>query len=79
MQKWEYLFLSCEYHNNDWRPRFVNGQEVQEGKPWAEMTVYDFSNMIGERGWELVDFMVDRNPIGTHDLFRLIFKRPKAE
>jgi len=79
MQKWEYLFVNCEYHNDDWRPRYVNGQEVTEGKPWAEMTLYEFSDLVGEKGWELVDFMVDGNRSGGGDHFRLIFKRPKVD
>ena len=68
MQKWEYLFVTCEYHTDDWRPRYANGQEVSE--QWAEMTLYEFSNLVGEKGWELVDFLTDR------EHFRLVFKRP---
>ena len=80
MQKWEYLFLTCEYHNDDWRPRYANGEEVGDlSRQWSEMTLYEFSNLLGEKGWELVDFMTDRNRFGNTEVFRLIFKRPKVE
>jgi len=79
MTQWEYLFVTCDYHNGDWRPRYVNGQEVAEAKPWAEMTLYEFSNLLGEKGWELVDFLTDHNRLGAVDTFRLVFKRPKVD
>jgi hypothetical protein len=41
MQQWEYLFVTCDYHNGDWRPRYVNGGEVREAKAWSEMTLYE--------------------------------------
>jgi hypothetical protein len=77
MPKWEYLFVTCEYHNDDWRPRYANGKEVEEiSRKWSEMTLYEFSNLIGERGWELVDFLTDHNRLGAIEQFRLVFKRP---
>jgi hypothetical protein len=77
VQKWEYLFVTCEYYNDDWRPRYVNGQEVEDvARKWSDMTLYEFSNLLGEKGWELVDFMVDRSAFGGKEVFRLIFKRP---
>ncbi len=79
MQKWEYLFVTCDYHNGDWHPRYVNGEEISEAKAWSEMTLYEFSNLLGEKGWELVDFMVDRNALGSSEVFRLVFKRPEGE
>jgi hypothetical protein len=79
MAQWEYLFVTCDYQNGDWRPRYVNGQEVAEAKPWAEMTLYEFSNLLGEKGWELVDFLTDHNRLGSVDTFRLVFKRPKVD
>ncbi len=33
MQKWEYLFVTCDYHNDDWRPRYAGGAAVSlEGR-----------------------------------------------
>lgn len=51
MQQWEYLFVTCDYQEGDWRPRYVNGAEVREAKAWSEMTLYEFSNLLGEKGW----------------------------
>ncbi len=77
MPKWEYLFLTCEYINADWRPRYANGKQVEElNKQWSEMTLYEFSNLLGERGWELVDFITDHSRLGALEHFRLVFKRP---
>jgi hypothetical protein len=76
MPKWEYLFVTCEYANQDWRPRYVNGQELHEAKPWGEMTIYDFSNLLGQQAWELVDWETTHNQYGGTESFRLVFKRP---
>lgn len=76
--KWEYLFLTCEYANNDWRPRYTNGQPVSEfNKLWSDMTLYEFSNMLGDSGWEMLDFITDTVRHSSPETFRLVFKRPK--
>jgi len=35
--------------------------------------------LLGERGWELVDFITDHNRLGQVDTFRLVFKRPMPQ
>lgn len=75
MQKWEYLFVGCETHNNDWRPRYVNGQELRDWKRGSSIS--DFSNQIGAEGWELVNLMTGHNQLGSTTNYRLVFKRPK--
>ena len=87
MQQWEYLYISCAYQNNGWRPAFANGKEVSG---WQTMTIYDYSNELGSEGWELVGLATtDRSsqnlPISGSSLqarseqtFRLVFKRPKS-
>ncbi len=79
MIQWEYLFIKCDYHKEDWHPRYVNGKEVAEGKHWSEMTIYEFSNLLGERGWELFDLTTGHDQRGNTQDYRLVFKRPKAK
>ena len=76
MPNWEYLFVTCEYANQDWRPHYVNGEELSGNKKWPEMTIYEFSNLLGQQGWELVDWETTHNQHGTTESFRLVFKRP---
>ncbi len=78
MQKWEYTFVLCEETGEVWRPRYVNLQELAE---WENgWTMIEFSNQLGEQGWELVS----SNTVLTATMrgvqltaIRLIFKRPK--
>ena len=78
MQKWEYLFVNCAYEDNEWHPHSTNGVILAERKKWAAMTVYDFSNEVGQQGWELVNLMTGHNQFGSTETYRLVFKRPAA-
>jgi hypothetical protein len=78
MQKWEYTFVDCEDKNNAWRPRYVNHQELEDWENGS--TMIEFSNQLGEQGWELASsnlamgFMwAEFKPLSI----RMIFKRPK--
>ncbi len=62
MGKWEYLYVEVTYDDVH-RPYSANGKEVQGGQG---MTIYDYSNWLGQQGWELVM---------EYQVF-LIFKRP---
>lgn len=75
MQKWEYQFVDCEWHNNDWRPKKVNGQELRDWKRGPSIS--DFSNQMGTEGWELVNLMTGHNQFGVTQQYRLVFKRQK--
>lgn len=76
MQQWEYVFVTCEYANDDWQPRFVNGEELRDWQDGPPM--YAFTNEMGAHGWELVSVAVPSNGQGIAVDIRLVFKRPKA-
>ncbi len=78
MQKWEYTFVLCEETQEVWRPRYVNLQELEDWENGS--TMIEFSNQLGEQGWELVS----SNAVLTTTIhgvqltsLRMIFKRPK--
>ena len=52
MPKWEYKFIECIYHLEDWYPAFDNGQEISHWKTQGNIATY--SNALGEQGWEMV-------------------------
>lgn len=64
MQKWEYLFVQCDFD----RPRWVNGSELPG---WKSNGLFAWANQRGDEGWELV---VNERQGGL----ALVFKRPKA-
>jgi len=76
MQKWEYLFVTCSttMMSNDWKPWLVNGRQPPD---WKKQTIYEYSNKIGEEGWELVNLMTGHHSTGDTKHYRLVFKRPK--
>ena len=78
MQKWEYKFIDCFYHDEEWYPAYENGQDVKNWKHGPNIA--DYSNQLGEQGWELVNLAT--SAAGTHaehsEWFRLVFKRPKV-
>ncbi len=78
MLKWEYKFIECIYHLEDWYPAFDNGQEISHWKTQGNIAA--FSNALGEQGWEMVGCAA--SAAGTHvdyrEFFRVVFKRPKA-
>ena len=88
MEKWEYLFVIATNEGNQWRPQYVNGQELSG---WQRgPTLYQFANQMGEQGWELVAAPYTETAIcgsdswgNTHNTsydttYRLIFKRVKS-
>jgi len=67
MTKWEYMYVSVDGPvggTNVFHPKSANGVEV---KGWKSMTIHDYSNWLGQQGWELV---------GTLSTYTVIFKRP---
>jgi hypothetical protein len=74
MQKWEYTFVTLNPVGAVWKPRFVNGKELSNWEGGA--TVYEFSNKMGNEGWELVaaPFTIGSNEYA----WRLVFKRTTA-
>ena len=73
MQKWEYLFVSCEFEKEQWRPKYVNGQEL---KNWHDINLYDYSNKLGDEGWEMVNTTSHGAGNFTY-IFRVVFKKPR--
>lgn len=74
MQKWEYLFVDYERNLTATileKPYKLNGQKLTDEIRIPNL--YDFSNQLGEQGWELI---IDSNPGERYG--RLIFKRPKV-
>jgi hypothetical protein len=92
MQTWEYLFVFAAIASGggEFRPRFVNDQELDDWQ--AGPTMYDYANQLGERGWELFSChpivftqsswqpFRETQPIAS-DLraIEMVFKRPKNE
>lgn len=66
MQKWEYISVEIE----DGHPRYVNGQELRD---WKRLGMHDFSNRLGDEGWELVSASV----IGMGKYQQRVFKRTR--
>ena len=46
MQKWEYKFVECISHFDEWYPAFEDGEEIKNWKTGNNVTV--FSNALGE-------------------------------
>lgn len=69
MQKWAYLFVTCEARHGVWRPRW---QDLEELQGWRSLNIRDYSNMLGDAGWELVSVLRDEHN------YQLVFKRPKT-
>ena len=78
MQKWEYKFIECINHFDEWYPAFEDGEEIKNWKTGDDITV--FSNRLGDDGWEMVSS--NYSAVGTEsdyrEFFRLVFKRPKV-
>lgn len=72
MVKWEYLFITCSFTNDQWRPQYVNGVQITNWEMGAD--AYSVSNHVGEFGWELIGLAITGS---DQDRFRLTFKRPR--
>ncbi|HAZ45003.1 MAG TPA: hypothetical protein DDW76_10635 [Cyanobacteria bacterium UBA11369] len=70
LPKWEYCFVRLNYFAGDFRPQSINGEELRD-KPLPNL--HDFTNQLGDQGWELVG--VNYTPGYGYGF--LIFKRPK--
>ena len=71
MIKWEYLFVKCgDIMMEDWRPRYVNGRELENWREGPNITTY--CKEAGVRGWEMISF----TPMQTG--LYIVFKRPWA-
>lgn len=80
IQKWEYLFLGINVGNEyQLKVCSINGNDQ---KDWIKgISVYDYSNKLGEDGWEMVETSInEHNHPAFHGggLLLLIFKRPKV-
>ncbi len=71
MKKWEYLFLTAEKINKVWQPRFIDGKELENWDNGSNL--YDFTNQLGVKGWELVTVNWQAKEDMTHH--RFVFKR----
>jgi hypothetical protein len=69
MQKWAYLFLTCEVWHGNWQPRWVQQQELPG---WKSMPLDEYCDRLGDEGWELVSAQID------NIYYRFIFKRLKT-
>ena len=67
--KWEYLFITVTSNGKVYRPRTLNFKDIKDNK---KPDLADFSNELGNQGWELVG---SGGYSMSNDL--LIFKRPK--
>jgi len=72
MQKWEYLWVSTSVAKDQkytaLRPRWVNDQELPD---WENVTLFEYSTMRGQEGWELVGMAHSGGFVFTQ-----CFKRP---
>ncbi len=67
MSNWEYLYVEIDYDDNEKaHPRYANDQELQG---WQRMKLHEYSNWLGQQGWELA---------ASSDEGFLIFKRPSS-
>ncbi|HYQ57880.1 MAG TPA: hypothetical protein VEP89_11105 [Draconibacterium sp.] len=71
MIKWEYLFLTAEKLDKVWHPRFVNGEELEGWNTCPNL--YDYTNKLGRKGWELATVNWQAKEDMTHH--RFVFKR----
>lgn len=76
VDKWEYVFVTCDYANDDWQPRYVNGEELRDWENGPPM--YTFCNEMGNHGWEMVTLALTTTSQGSTLDYRLVFKRGKA-
>lgn len=74
MQKWEYVFVECQGHGGQWRPKLVNGQELADWKKGP--AIHEYSNQLGQQGWELVNLATGQTAGGATYHYRLTYKRP---
>ena len=68
--KWEYLFVTITSFSGDaHQPHSLNFKNIKDSK---KLDLADFSNQLGDQGWELVGSAGANMPNNL-----LIFKRPK--
>ena len=74
-QELEYLLVSFQHHRG-WRPRFHNGQELDD---WLDgPTVHEHIRQLAAQGWKLVAATSGERMYAAADSYQLYFKRTKA-
>ena len=74
-QELEYLLVSFQHHRG-WRPRFHNGQELDD---WLDgPTVHEHIRQLAAQGWKLVAATSGERMYAAADSYQLYFKRPKV-
>ena len=68
MPKWEYIIVDCSMVNGTWRPKQINGNELNG---WKSLSMVGLLASLGSEGWELVGFSHS-----TANEF-WVFKRPQ--
>lgn len=78
MQRWEYKFVECVFHNEEWYPAFEDGEEIHNWKTSGNITA--FSNALGDQGWEMVTsaFTTAGSHTDYREFLRVVFKRAKT-
>ncbi len=67
MQKWEYQFVVVsKTHAGFWRVSLVNEQDI-----FPQPSLHDYSNQVGNDGWELISDNVSSTER------EMVFKRPR--
>jgi len=62
--QWEYMEVTFREFRG-WRPRYVNGEELDEWK--EEPEIVDYLNSLGEEGWEMIGIVNGRR--NTRDAY----------
>ncbi|MCT7959147.1 hypothetical protein NG791_00370 [Laspinema sp. D1] len=73
MPKWEYLFVRFDYFAGDLCVHSANGQELRNEQ--KKQPLYDYSNQMGEQGWEMLNF----NFTPAYGYGFMTFKRQKQD
>jgi len=69
---WEYRTVSFQDHNG-WRPRFVDGIELDH---WSRgLLLSDYLTMMGNDGWQLAGTASGQSLYGSLDKYQLFFMR----
>jgi len=73
-KRWEYLLVSFQEYRG-WRPRFVNGEELDD---WMDgPIIHDYIQNKGDEGWELASTSAGTRMYSKADKVQVFFKRAK--
>ena len=72
--QWDYVLVTFQDYKG-WRPRFINGAEVNDwmGGP----LIHEYLEQMGEEGWELTAASAGERLYGNADNHQLYFKRQR--